>query len=100
MNETKGLKVTKGTVVRTVMMIVVLVNLVLKALGHDIIRVDESSLAGFIECGVNAVTLVLCFWKNNSFSEKAKTADIYLEKLRAFGTDEVDELLTEVKEDM
>lgn len=95
MNATKGLKVTKGTVVRTVMMIVVLVNLVLKALGHDIIHVDESSLAGFIECGINAVTLLLCFWKNNSFTEKAKTADFYLAKLRAFDTDDADELLTE-----
>lgn len=95
MSETNGLKVTKGTVVRTVMMIVVLVNLVLKASGHDIIRVDESSLAGFIECGVNAVTLVLCFWKNNSFSENAKTADFYLAKLRAFDTDDADELLAE-----
>lgn len=90
----KGLKVTKGTLVRTILMLVVLINMVLKATGHDIINVDAAALTEFVEYGVSAATLVLCFWKNNSFTDKAKTADIYLAKLRAFDTDEVDELLS------
>ena len=95
MRKIDGIKVTKGTVVRTILMVVVLINLALKAMGHEVINLDESSLTKFIECGVNAVTLILCFWKNNSFTDAAKTADFYLQKIRAFDTDEVDDLLSE-----
>ncbi len=90
----KGLKVTKGTVVRTILMLIVLINMVLKATGHNIINVDAAALTRFVEYGVSAATLAICFWKNNSFTDKAKTADFYLAKLRAFDTDEVDELLS------
>lgn len=88
------LKVTKGTVVRTISIALVLLNILLKALGFHTVKVDETSLYSFVENLASIGVIALGFWKNNSFTDKAKTADFYLAKLRAFDTDEVDELLS------
>lgn len=88
----KDLRVTKGTVARTVLTVVVLINLVLKATGHDIINLDEYSVSTVIENLVNIGVIVLGFWKNNSFTLEAKNADFYLAKLKNFDTDEADEI--------
>ena len=88
----KDLRVTKGTVARTVLTVVVLINLVLKATGHDIINLDEYSVSTVIENLVNIGVIVLGFWKNNSFTLEAKNTDFYLAKLKNFDTDEADEI--------
>ncbi len=94
-----NLKITKGTVVRTILTATVLVNVVLKAIGRPLINIDEGSLASGVECLVNLGIIVIGFWKNNSFSNEAKSADFYLQKLRSFDTDEADEIFEESGED-
>lgn len=88
----KNLKVTKGTIVRTVLTVVVLVNLALKACGIEVINIDESDVSEVIENLVSIGVIVLGFWKNNSFTLEAKNADFYLAKLKNFDTDEADEI--------
>lgn len=84
------LKVTKGTVVRTIFTVVIIINIILKALGIHPVEIDGASLNSFIESLVSIGVIVLGFWKNNSFTDKAKAADFYLAKLRDFDTDEAD----------
>lgn len=91
----KDLEVTRGTVVRTVLIMVTLVNLLLKAMGYPIIDVDGNAVAKAIECGTEVVIIALGFWKNNSFTGSAKNADFYLAKLRNFDTDEADSVFNE-----
>lgn len=94
-----NLKVTKGTVVRTVFLAVVLINIVLKAFGMNPVQVDERSVVSVIENVVSIAVIALNWWKNNSFTEKAKSADFYLQKIRNFDTDEADEVFEESEED-
>lgn len=82
----KGIK--KSTVVRTILFVVVLINLILKAMGKEVIEVDEGTVYSFIETLVSVAILVLGFWKNNSYTENAKKADKYLEALRDFNEEE------------
>ncbi len=89
------LKVTKGTVVRAVMTLIVLINLVLKACGIEVINVDENNVSTVIENLVSIGVIVLGFWKNNSFTAEAKNADFYLAKFKNFDTDEVDSVFDE-----
>lgn len=96
----KNLKVTKGTLVRTILTAVVLVNIILKAVGMNPINIDEGSLVSGIECLVNLGVIAIGFWKNNSFSNEAKNADFYLQKLRNFDTDDADEVFEESGEDI
>ena len=88
----KDLTVTKGTVVRTISIALVLLNILLKALGLHPVNVDETSLYSFVENIVSIGVIVLGFWKNNSFTLEAKNADFYLAKLKNFDTDEADEI--------
>ena len=80
--------IKKSTIVRTILFVVVLINLILKSMGKEVIEVDEGTVYSFIETLVSIAILVLGFWKNNSYTENAKKADKYLEALRDFNEEE------------
>ena len=74
--------IKKSTIVRTIMLLIVLVNLVLKAFGVDLISIDESLIAEIVELVVEVAVIVVAFWKNNSFTPKAIKAAEFLKQLR------------------
>ena len=77
------MKVTKSTIVRTIMMLLVIVNIILERMGYDIVNVDESSILTFVELLIEIAIMIVGFWKNNSYSESAIKADMFLQTLRA-----------------
>lgn len=77
------MKMTKGTIVRTILLLLVLVNMMLRKTGHPIIDVDENTIASFVETVIEIIAIGVAWWKNNSFSENAKKADMYLRELNA-----------------
>ena len=76
------MKISKGTIVRTIMMLLVIVNIVLQKMGYDIIDVDESTILTLVEVLIEIAVLIVGFWKNNSYTEKAIKADEFLKTLR------------------
>lgn len=76
------MKISKGTIVRTILILLVLVNIVLKKCGIDVIPVDENVVLEFVETAIEIAVLAVGFWKNNSFSKKAIKADAFLKQLR------------------
>ena len=74
----------KSTLVRTIALLIVLLNMVLKAFGYEPINIDESFILELFEMLISVATIVLCWWKNNSITKNAQKADEYLEKLRIF----------------
>jgi SPP1 family holin len=77
------MSITKGTIIRTIMMVIVIINLVLEKCGIDIINVDESSVGMFVEMTVEIAAIAASWWYNNSLTENAKKADEFLESLNA-----------------
>lgn len=77
-----GVSISKGTVLRTVMLGVVILNMVLKKLGFVIINVTEDEITTFIEIFLELAVIAVAFWKNNSYSEKAIKADEFLKMLK------------------
>ena len=75
------MKVTKGTIVRTIMLGLVLLNMILRKAGIDVIGFSESQVAGFVEMVIEVAVIITTFWKNNSFSPNAIKADKYLKEL-------------------
>ena len=75
------MKITKGTIIRTIMLIIVLINLVLKQTGRPILEIQEGTVASFIETIIEIAAIAVAWWKNNSFSENARKADEYLRQL-------------------
>ena len=76
------MKISKGTIVRTIMIVLVIVNVILGHLGYDLINVDENELLEFVEALIEIAITVVGFWKNNSYTEKAIKADELLKGLR------------------
>ena len=76
------MKISKGTIVRTVMLVIVIINLVLKQLGHDLINVSESEILSVIEMIIELAVIVVSFWKNNSYTQNAIKADEFLKNLK------------------
>ncbi len=76
------MKISKETIIRTVLLIVALVNMALNAFGKNTLPFTDDEISEIISVVFMAVTSIAACWKNNSFTEKARIADIYLEGLR------------------
>ncbi len=89
------MKVSKGTIVRTIMVILVILNIILERNGIDVINVSESELFMIVETAIEVGVLFLGFWKNNSFTKKARKADKIKDSDKI---DEVYEFLKQLQE--
>lgn len=76
------MKITKGTIIRTLLIIVVMINFVLEKFGIDLIPADESTITIFVETALEIAVIIVGFWKNNSYSKHAIRADKFLRQLR------------------
>lgn len=81
-------KITKGTVVRTIMLSIVVINMILKSTGKQPIEIAESDVYSIIEMIVSIAIILLSWWKNNSFTKNAQLADEYLQGLKRFDEEE------------
>ena len=79
------MKISKWTIVRTVMTAIVALNLILKAFGINVINADENALMGIVEALIEVGAIVASWWYNNSFSEAAKRADAFFKTLKENG---------------
>lgn len=76
------MKITKSTIVRTILVVMAMLNFGLEKFGVDIIPVTESAVLMFVETTIEIAILAVGFWKNNSFTPKAIKADEFLKQLR------------------
>lgn len=76
------MKISKGTIVRTVLLGIVIVNMLLKANGKPAINVSENEVASFVEYAIEIAVIIANWWYNNSFTSKAKKAQAFLEQLK------------------
>ena len=76
------MNVSKSTIVRTILVILVLVNFILERFGIDVIPADEYTITMFVEVAIEVGILIVGFWKNNSYTENAIKADKFLKELR------------------
>ena len=81
------MKISKSTIIRTILVAIVIINFILEKLGVDLIPADESTVTMFVETFLEIAVIVVGFWKNNSYSEAAIRADEFLKELRADETD-------------
>lgn len=76
------MKISKSTIIRTILVAIVIINFVLEKLGVDLIPADESQIAMIVETVIEIAVIVVGFWKNNSYSQAAIRADEFLKELR------------------
>lgn len=74
--------VKKSTIIRTIAVIIVILNIILERCGVDIINMTEYEIGMVVEVIIEIAVILVGFWKNNSFSPKAIKADEFLQQLR------------------
>ncbi len=75
------MKVKKDTIIRTVILVIALVNTVLNACGKNTLPFTDEEASTFISAMFTAVASIVAWWKNNSFTENAIKADEYKDSL-------------------
>ena len=68
-------KITVGTITRTAVLLLAIVNQILAIIGKDALPIYDNDLTQFISLGATIVTSVIAWWKNNSFTSAALAGD-------------------------
>lgn len=69
------LKITGGTIARTIVLAIAIVNQILVATGHSILPIEEAQVTEIISTLFTIITALISWWKNNSFTKAAIAGD-------------------------
>ena len=76
------MKVKTETIIRTVVLIVALINQILTSTGHSVIPVTDDQISELLTLVITIGASVWAWWKNNSFTKEAIEADEVLANLK------------------
>lgn len=76
------MKVKTETIVRTIILVVALVNQILTAVGKNPLPFSESEMYEGLTAVVTIAASIWAWWKNNSFTKAAINADEYMHELK------------------
>ena len=79
------MKITKETIIRTVLLGVALVNLILNAVGKNTLPFTNEEISEGISVAFAVITSLVAWWKNNSFTKSAIAADEYMNEIKSGG---------------
>lgn len=75
-------KVKTDTIIRTVVLIIALVNQVLTVCGYSVLPITDDQVAELLSLILTIGASLWSWWKNNSFTQNAIEADEILECLK------------------
>ena len=71
----KKINITKGTLIRTILLVLALINQILAVFGKSPIPIDDDTVTNLISTAWTVIASLIAWWKNNSFTDKAIKAD-------------------------
>ena len=74
--------VSVGTITRTAVLALALINQILSALGKPLMPIDNAQLEQMISTGFTVGAALAAWWKNNSFTPEAIEADNFMARLK------------------
>ena len=77
-----NLTVTKSTIIRTVVLVIALINQVLTSLGYPILPFTDEQVTELISLIFTIGASAWAWWKNNSFTKHAIKADEIKDELK------------------
>lgn len=73
--------VKKDTIIRTVILVIALINTLLNACGKNTLQFTDDEVSAVISAMFTFAASIMAWWKNNSFTDNAIKADEYKDKL-------------------
>ena len=74
--------VSVGTITRTAVLALALINQILSALGKSVLPIESAQLEQLISTGFTVGAALAAWWKNNSFTPEAIEADEFMARLK------------------
>ena len=71
----KKINITKGTLIRTILLVLALINQILAVFGKSPIPIDDDTVTNLISTVWTVIASLIAWWKNNSFTDKVIEAD-------------------------
>lgn len=75
-------KISKGTIIRTVVLIVALINQVLTITGHSVLPFSEQDITDGLSMLFTAGASLWAWWKTNGFTESGIKGERYIKELK------------------
>lgn len=69
------MNVSAGTIARTIILALALVNQILSASGHAVIPIEDAQIETLVSTGFTVGAALVTWWKNNSFTAAALKGD-------------------------
>lgn len=69
------MNITAGTIARTIILALALINQVLSATGHPVLPIEDAQIETLVTTGWTVVAAIVAYWKNNSWTAAAKAGD-------------------------
>lgn len=76
-------KISAGTVARTIILALALVNQVLAIKGYNLIPIKDEQISELITNIFTVAAALIAWWKNNSFTKAALLGDVAMKEYRA-----------------
>ena len=77
----ENLHISAGTVARTLVLILAIINQILSACGKSPLPIESETLEQLVTAGFTTGAALIAWWKNNSFTTNALKADALLAQL-------------------
>lgn len=76
------MKISKSTIIRTLILLLVIINMVLRYFGIDPLNISDNEIATAVELIIELLAIIAAWWYNNSFGQNALKAQKFLEELK------------------
>lgn len=78
----KKTNITSGTIARTVILLLALINQMLSVAGYALIPIEDGTVETLFSTAWTVVAALIAWWKNNSFTQAAITGDQTMHSLK------------------
>lgn len=77
------MKITSGTLARTIVLALALINQLLSVSGHAVLPINDAQVETIVSTAWTVIASVIAWYKNNSFTQAAIEGDKVMKELKS-----------------
>ena len=74
------MNITAGTLARTIILALALINQILSATGHPVLPIEDAQVETLASTAWTVIAALVAWWKNNSFTAAAQKGDAVMKQ--------------------
>ena len=74
------MNITAGTLARTIILALALINQILSVTGHPVLPIEDAQIETLVTTAWTIIAALVAWWKNNSFTAAAQKGDAVMKQ--------------------